>query len=43
MGATVRIGSRLVGKGQPCYIVAEMSANHGGDYEQAVRILRAAK
>lgn len=39
----LNIGGRLVGRGHPVYVVAEMSANHNGDYQQAVNILRAAK
>lgn len=38
-----QIGDRLVGTGEPTYIIAEMSANHGQDFEQAVEILKAAK
>ena len=37
------IGGRIIGPGYPVYIVAEMSANHNQDYEQAVEILKAAK
>jgi pseudaminic acid synthase len=37
------IGNRLIGTGQPVFIVAEMSANHNQDFEQAVRILHAAR
>ncbi|HTR68095.1 MAG TPA: pseudaminic acid synthase [Terriglobales bacterium] len=40
---TVEIGERLVGPGHPVYVIAEVSANHNQDYEQALRILRAAK
>src|SRR5437879_5674536 len=39
----IRIGDRAVGPGQPTYIVAELSANHGQDFNQAVRLVRAAK
>ena len=39
----IRIGSRLIGEGQPTYIVAEMSANHLQDYDRAEAIIRAAK
>src|SRR3989344_4774628 len=38
-----RIGRRWVGKGQPCFIVAEMSANHCQDYKKAVAIIKVAK
>ena len=39
----VEIGSRRVGLGYPTYIVAELSANHNNDFDQAVRIVEAAK
>jgi pseudaminic acid synthase len=37
-----KIGSRVVGPGHPVYVVAELSANHGQSFEQAVRIVEAA-
>jgi len=37
------ISGRPVGPDCPTYIVAEMSANHGRDYDRAVRIIQAAK
>lgn len=37
------IGSRRIGSGQPTYVIAEMSANHHQDFEQAAAIVRAAK
>ena len=43
MSMELNIGGRLVGRGRPVYVVAEMSANHNGDYQQALNILRAAK
>lgn len=43
MTSTIEINDRQVGQGAPVYIVAEMSANHGQDFEQAVKILKAAK
>ena len=43
MPASMRIATREVGLGGPAYIVAELSANHNQDYEQAVRIIHAAK
>ncbi len=38
-----RIGDRTIGSDAPCYIVAELSANHNQNFDQAVRIVRAAK
>ena len=43
MIANLKIGERLVGPGQPAYVVAEISANHNQNYEQAVRLLHASK
>lgn len=42
MAATITINGRLIGPGQPTYIIAEMSANHGQSFDQAVKILEAA-
>lgn len=39
----VKIKERLVGNGQPAYIIAEMSANHAGSIERAKEIIRRAK
>jgi pseudaminic acid synthase len=41
--ASININSRKIGTGYPVYIVAEMSANHNHDFDQAVRIIEAAK
>ena len=38
-----KINNRNIGPGHPVYIVAEMSANHNHDYDQAVKIIKAAK
>jgi pseudaminic acid synthase len=38
-----KIGERLIGPGSPVYVVAELSANHNQDFDQAVRIIQAAK
>ena len=38
-----RLRDRRVGPGSPVYVIAELSANHNQDFDQAVRILRAAK
>ncbi len=37
------IGNSKIGGKQPVYIIAEMSANHNQDFQQAVRIVHAAK
>ena len=43
MRSVIEIGRRRVGAGEPIYIVAEMSANHNQDFDQAVELLKAAK
>src|SRR5579863_3474055 len=42
MAAPITIGGRTIGAGHPAYVIAEVSANHHQDFEQAVRIIRAA-
>jgi pseudaminic acid synthase len=39
----ILIGRRAVGTGQPTYIVAEISANHRQKYEEAEKLVQAAK
>ncbi|MBI5644482.1 pseudaminic acid synthase [Candidatus Kaiserbacteria bacterium] len=41
--APISIGGRKIGPGEPCLIVAEVSANHHQKYEEAEAIVRAAK
>jgi N-acetylneuraminate synthase len=43
MTATFSIAGRDIAPGKPTYIIAELSANHGQQYEAAVRIIEAAK
>ncbi|MBZ5679408.1 MAG: pseudaminic acid synthase [Acidobacteriia bacterium] len=43
MPASMRIGKREIGLGHPVYVVAELSANHNQSFDQAVRIIKAAK
>lgn len=39
----IKIGERFIGDGCPTFVIAEMSANHGGSLEQAMAIVEAAK
>ncbi|MDQ6675225.1 MAG: N-acetylneuraminate synthase family protein [Chloroflexota bacterium] len=39
---TIRIGRRLVGDGQPCFIIAEGGVNHNGDVHLAEDLVRIA-
>ena len=36
-------GRHSVGSGHPCYVIAELSANHGNDFDVAVRTIQAMK
>ncbi|MCC6146336.1 MAG: N-acetylneuraminate synthase family protein [Anaerolineaceae bacterium] len=42
MPKKIKLGERLVGNGQPTYIVAEIGINHNGDLEIAKRMIKAA-
>jgi N-acetylneuraminate synthase len=39
MVTSVRIGSRVVGEGHPCFIIAEAGVNHNGDPELARQLI----
>lgn len=39
----VEVSGRRIGAGEPVYIIAEMSANHGQDFSRAVEIIKVAK
>lgn len=41
--ANITIAGRRIGLGCPVYVIAELSANHNQKFEQAVRIIHAAK
>jgi len=38
----VKIGSRLVGAGYPVFVIAEIGNNHNGDFDLALRTIKAA-
>ena len=39
----MKIGQHLIEPGQPPYVVAEISGNHGGDIKNAIALIKAAK
>ncbi|MBM4184033.1 MAG: pseudaminic acid synthase [Gemmatimonadetes bacterium] len=39
---SIAIGTRRIGNGHPCYLIAEMSGNHNGDLDRALATIRAA-
>jgi pseudaminic acid synthase len=43
MPGDIKINGRRIGAGQPLYMVAELSANHNQDFDQAVKLVKAAK
>ena len=43
MEGNFQIGSRRIGQGAPVYVIAELSANHNQNFDQAVRIIQAAR
>ena len=40
--STIKIGNKLVGEGQPCYIIAEIGINHNGDLDLTKRLISVA-
>ena len=40
--AQVRLGSKVVGAGQPCYVIAEIGINHNGDIDLAKQLINVA-
>jgi N-acetylneuraminate synthase len=40
--ATVRIGDRLIGDGQPCFVIAEIGINHNGELDLARKLIASA-
>ena len=43
MTCQIRIGRRTIGPDSPAFVIAELSANHNQNFDQAVRIVQAAK
>lgn len=39
MNKTVKIGKKLIGDGQPCFIIAEAGSNHDGSFEKAIKLI----
>jgi N,N'-diacetyllegionaminate synthase len=42
MKSTFKIGSRLVGQGQPCYVIAEAGVNHNCDVQLGYKLIETA-
>ena len=40
---SIEIGGRRIGAGAPVYVIAEISANHNQNFEEAVKLVHAAK
>src|SRR5947208_7694024 len=38
----IRLGSKVIGPGRPCYVIAEIGINHNGDIELAKRLINVA-
>jgi len=39
MSKVVKVGDRLIGKGQPCFVIAEIGINHNGKVSQAKKLI----
>ena len=40
---SIKIGKHLIGGDNPCFIIAEISANHNQNFNQALRLIKLAK
>jgi len=43
MNQVIKIKNKFIGGNNPCYVIAEMSANHAGDFNRAKEIIYSAK
>lgn len=43
MQKSLKIGKRIIGKKNPVYIIAELSANHNQNFDDAIELINAAK
>src|SRR6266480_3953302 len=39
---TFALGSRTIGEGQPCFVLAEVASAHGGEADRALKMLESA-
>ncbi|MEI6211565.1 MAG: N-acetylneuraminate synthase, partial [bacterium] len=37
--AEIKIGSKLVGDGNPCFVIGEIGINHNGDIQIAKKLI----
>ena len=35
----IKIGNKLVGEGEPCFVIAEAGSNHNRDFNQALKLI----
>ena len=40
---SIKIQNKIIGEGNPCFIVAEIGINHGGNLKLAFKMIDAAK
>jgi pseudaminic acid synthase len=43
LATLINIDEKVIGEGKPSYIIAELSANHGGSFAEAVKLITIAK
>ena len=39
----IKIGNKIIGEGEPCFIIAEAGVNHNGDFRLAKKLINVAK